>query len=99
MDRLALDEDLPLVWYQRTRERLDQGRFPRPIVADDGEDLPGIELEIGAVQGGDLAIALDEPARLEDRFGCGRLMGHCCRCRANWSTVTARMTRMPVTRI
>src|SRR6266545_2371811 len=106
-DRLAVQEDLALVGDEGARERLDEGRLAGAVVADDGLDLAGEQLEVAAVQGGHLAVALDQAARLQDggrpRLGRRRL-GHCClghlACllRASWSTATARMTRMPVMR-
>ena len=70
---LAVQEDLALVRLERARQRLDQRRLAGAVVADDREDLAGVELEVGAVQGDDVAEALDEPARLEDRApACSR---------------------------
>ena len=36
------------------------------VVADHGEDLAGIEIEIGMVQGRDAAIALDQAAGVQE---------------------------------
>ena len=47
----------------RAGQRLDQRGLARAVVADDGEDLAGQQLEVGAVQRGDVTVALDEAAR------------------------------------
>src|SRR5207248_1049906 len=93
-DVLAVDEDLALVRLERARERLDQRRLAGPVVADDGDDLAGVEVEIGARERDDLAAALDEPARLEDRRRSAHARLRC----VSWSTETARLPRNPVTR-
>ena len=64
---LAVEADLPLVRLQCSRERLDQCRLAGAVVADDREDLARVELEVGPVQRDDVSVALDDPARLEDR--------------------------------
>ena len=73
MDTVAVDEDLPLVRDQGPRKRLDQRRLAGAVVADDGQDLSGVELEIGAIQGRDVAVALDQATGLDDgrRLVCG----------------------------
>ena len=45
---LAVEPDLALVRLQRARERLDQRRLAGAVVADDREDLVGIQLQIGS---------------------------------------------------
>ena len=50
LDRLAVEPDLAGIGNDRAGERLDQGRLAGAVVADDGEDLAGIELEIGVVE-------------------------------------------------
>ena len=55
--RLAVEPDLALVRVQGARERLDQRRLAGAVVADDGEDLARVELEVGAVDGGHVAVA------------------------------------------
>src|SRR6185436_18641495 len=94
MDQLAVEPDLAFVRLQRARQRLDQRRLAGAVVADDREDLAGVELEVGAVQRDDLAVALHQTARLEDRLPV--LRRHVARRCVSWSTDTARMTRMPV---
>lgn len=72
--------------------------FAGAVVADDGEDLAGEQVEVGAVDGGDLAVPLDQAAGLQHGRGggCG---GHRAFFRESWSTVTARITRTPVIRV
>src|SRR5207302_514799 len=96
-DRGPVESDLPLVRLDSTGQRLDQRRLARPVVPDDRGDLARIQLEVGAVERGHLPVALDEPARLEDRLATIR-DAHSLRRWVNWSTETARMTRIPVTR-
>ena len=50
-------------------QRLDQRRLAGAVVADHGEDLAGQQLEVGAVQRGDVAVALDQAARFQHRSG------------------------------
>ena len=49
-------------------DRLDQRRLARTVVADDGQDLVRVKIEVGVVEGGHAAIALDKPARGENGF-------------------------------
>ena len=70
MRAFAVEEDLPLVGLQRARECLDQCRLAGAVVADDREDLSRVQLEIGPIQGGDVSVAFDDPARFEDRPRC-----------------------------
>jgi hypothetical protein len=44
------------------RDRLDHRGLAGAVVADHGKDFAGIEIEIGLVERGDAAIALDETA-------------------------------------
>src|SRR5205823_3357692 len=91
---LGVEQDLALVRLDRARERLDQRRLAGAVVADDREDLLRIELEVSASQREDVAVALDESPRLEDRRNVVHSRLRC----VSWSTDTARMTRIPVTR-
>src|SRR4029077_4065588 len=59
---LAVETDLSLVRLQRARERLDQRRLAGPVVADHGDDLVRIELEIDSVERDNLPVPLGEPA-------------------------------------
>src|SRR5581483_6370579 len=92
---LAVQPDLAGIRLQRTRERLDQRRLPRPVVADDRGDLARKELEIRTAERGDVPEPLHEPARLQERGDGGR---HVRLRRRSWSTETARMISTPVTR-
>ena len=59
---LAVEPDLALVGHDRAGDRLDQRRLAGAVVADDGEDLARIEVEVGMVERGDAAVALDQAA-------------------------------------
>src|SRR5439155_26527060 len=92
---LTVEADLTLVGVDRPRERLDQRRLAGAVVADHGEDLVRVQVEVGPGEGGHVPVALDEPARLKDRLAAVQRRPLC----VSWSTETARMTRMPVIRI
>ena len=57
MHDLAGEPDLAGVGRDRAAERLDQRRLAGAVVADDGEDLVGIEVEVGVVERDDAAVA------------------------------------------
>ena len=59
---LPSSRDLAFVRNDRAGDRLDQRRLAGAVVADHGQDLARIEIEIGIVEGGDAAVALDEAA-------------------------------------
>ena len=65
MHRLAGEPDLARIRDDRPAKSLDQRRFARAVVADHGEDLAGIEIEVGMVERGHPAIALDEAIGLK----------------------------------
>ena len=102
---LAVEADRPLVRDRGAREHLDQARLAGAVVPDHGEDLAGIEVEVGAVDGGHVAVALVR-ARVPRGSASGsrsRPWSSSCSAHARflaiWSTATAVMTRMPVMRI
>ncbi len=68
MNDVAGQPDFPGVRDHGAAERLDQRRLARAVVADDGEDLAGVEIEIGVVERRDAAVSLDERTRLQDGF-------------------------------
>ena len=68
MHNLATESNFARVRDHSAANRFDQRRFASPIVADDGEDLVRIEVEIGVVERGYAAVALDERAPGEDGF-------------------------------
>jgi hypothetical protein len=86
--------DLSVVRLQRAGEGLDQRRLAGAVVADHGDDLVRVQLEVGPVERDDVAIPLDEPTCLEDRLARVQSRLRC----VSWSTETARITRIPVTR-
>jgi hypothetical protein len=93
-DALAVEVDLSVVHLQRAGERLDQRRLAGAVVTDHGDDFVRVQLEVGSVECDDVAVALDEPACLQERL---RRVQSRLRC-VSWSTETARITRIPVTR-
>ena len=64
------------------------------VVADDGKDLAGIEVEIRIVERGHAAIALHEIAGGEDRFDCHQPATFLI----HWSMATAEMMSTPIKR-
>ena len=61
---LAAKPNLAGVGNDRAAEGLDQRRLAGAVVADDREDLARIKVEVGVVERGDPAVALDEAASL-----------------------------------
>ena len=49
--RLALEEHLARVDVEVAREGLDEGRLAGAVVADQGDDLAGVDVEVGPVEG------------------------------------------------
>jgi hypothetical protein len=74
VQRLAVQLDLAFVGRDGAADRLDQRRLAGAVVADDGEDFAGIEVEIGVIERGDAAVALDQPAGGENGFLCISLL-------------------------
>src|SRR5216683_1713162 len=93
----SVEQDLALIRGDRSGQSLDQRRLAGAVVTDEREDLARPEVEVGAVQGGHTAVALDESARLEHR-DAGFERAHARLRRDSWSTATATMTSTPVIR-
>src|SRR5271165_24029 len=91
MDDLAAEADLAGVRDHRPADRLDERRLAGAVVADHGDDLAGIEIEVGMVERGDAPVALDELAAGEDGFDA-----HLATLRIHWSRATATMIRTPM---
>ena len=70
---------------------LISGRLAGAVVADDRQDLVGVEIEIGVVERGDATVALDELAAGEDGFDA-----HLETLRIHWSRATATMISTPM---
>jgi len=66
-DRLAVEDDLPGVRVVDAGDDLDQRRFACSVVADQGDDLAGKDLEVDAVEGLHGPEALGDVLQLEDR--------------------------------
>ncbi len=90
--RPTLELDLALVDLDGAGERLDQRGLAGAVVADDGEDLAGMKVEIAMVERRDPAIPLDEATRLENGFH------HTAAFLIHWSTATATMISAPIIR-
>ena len=60
--RLAVDRDRPGVGGLRAGERLDQRRLAGAVVADERDDLAGVDLEVDVLERRHAAEALREPS-------------------------------------
>ena len=69
MDPPALQEYLPFVRLLGTGEDLDQGALAGAVVADEGDYLVGVYLEITAAQGFDVPVALEDATCLQQGIG------------------------------
>ena len=94
---LAMGLELDALAARHLGELVDREDQELAVVADDGEDLAGQQVEVGAVDGGDMAVPLDQAAGLEHGRDIGG--GHRAFFREIWSTVTARITSTPVIRV
>ena len=61
----TLEVDLTLVQVEVARQRLDERRLAGTVVADQSDDLPGLDVEIGVVQRADVAEAAREAPRFK----------------------------------
>ena len=66
-ERPAFPGDRALIGLQGAIEHFDEGGFAGAVLAQKGVDLAGLDIEIDAVIGGEIAEALDDPARREPR--------------------------------
>ncbi len=64
----AEDDRLAGVGRAQALEDLDRGRLAGAVRPEQAEDLAGADLEIDAVDGGDVGVALDQAADTDDRF-------------------------------
>ena len=69
LDRLALEEDLAGVGLVDAGQRLDQRRLAGAVVADERDDLVGVDGEARAAQRADAAEALDDLLGFEQGLG------------------------------
>ena len=65
-DPLAPDVDLPCIGSDRPAQHLHQGRLAGTVVADDGRDLTGPDLDVHVVDRRDRPVALAQALALED---------------------------------
>src|SRR4051795_112458 len=89
--RPAVEQDLAGVGDDVAGEHLDEAGLAGTVVADDCEHLPGTQVEVRAVDGGHVAVALDDVAGLEHG------LAHRAFLRVMLSRATAAMTSTPVT--
>ena len=68
-------EDLAGVGDQRAGQALDQGGLAGAVVADDGEHLARVQVEVDAVETDDPAEGLDQPARGSTGASAWRAVG------------------------
>ncbi len=66
-DRPAVHPDLARVGHQGTGEGLDQGGLAGPVVPDDRQHLPAVQVHVDAVEADDPTEGLHQPASREDR--------------------------------
>src|SRR5690606_31330955 len=92
VDRPAFQPDLAFVRRDGAGDRLDHRGFSGPVVADNGKNLARIEIEVGVVEGGDAAVALDETPSCENGF----LSHQPATFLIHWSIATAVMMRTPI---
>jgi hypothetical protein len=91
---LAVQQDLAFVGDGGARQALDEAALAGAVVADHGQDFAGAQFEVGAVQRGDLAVALDQALGLHHESWVVHVSAPPLR--DSWSAATARITRMPV---
>src|SRR5207247_8642277 len=82
-DLRAVDQHGPGVGDHGAGQALDQGRLAGTVVADDGQDLARVQLEVDTVEADDVAPDLDDAASLEHG------VGHDFTLRIHWSAPTA----------
>ena len=66
MDLFAIDKDLSLIGLVDAAEAFDQGRLPRPVVAEERKYFVTFQREAHAVQGQGCPEALGKVPYLED---------------------------------
>jgi hypothetical protein len=55
--RLALEEKVPRIQFEVAGQGLHHGRLARTVVADERDNLAGVDVEVGIVQGAHVAEA------------------------------------------
>ena len=76
VDRLAFPEDLAVVRLVDTRDALGEDGFAGAVVAAQGRDLAGGEVEVDAIQRLHGSEVLVDAADLEERLGHLRHLRH-----------------------
>src|SRR5690606_14348595 len=94
-DRLAVEQDFPLIRLDCAGQRLDQRGLARAIITNDREDFARIEIEIGTVECRDATITLEQPLGRQNRRG---VRCHAAAFLIHWSTATAAIMRTPIRR-
>ena len=67
VDRAPVEPDLALVAPERAGHDLDQGRLPGPVLAHEGVDLAGLDLEIHALERPDAGKGLRDAQHFDAR--------------------------------
>ena len=70
LDRLAAEEDLPLVGRVQPEDRVHEGALARPVLAEEAEHLALAEHQADVPVGDDPREALGETSDLQDRLDC-----------------------------
>jgi hypothetical protein len=65
MGARAIEVDLAFIGNRGPGQAFDQRGLTRAVVADHGHDFAGAQFEVGAIEGGDLAVAFDQPFGLD----------------------------------
>ncbi len=77
VDRLAVEQDLPLVRARQTVEDVHEGRLAGAVLAQQGVDLAAAHVQVDVVVGDDPGIALGDAPHLERGDGrCSRFSCH-----------------------
>src|SRR5690606_30048793 len=92
LDLPAFKEDVAAIGTDGAGQGLDERGLARTIVADDGEDFAGHEVEVAIVERGDAAVALVQTAGGKNGFHqADTFLIH-------WSMATAAMMSAPMRR-
>ena len=67
MDLRSPNRDAARVGRVDTRDDLDEGRFPRPIFAEQRVDLPCVQFKVNIVEGNGARECLDDVAHAHER--------------------------------
>ena len=74
-DLLAAELEGPRVGRPDAGDGLDQRRLAGAVVADEGDDLAGVDVEVDVLERLHRPEALGDPAQLQEGTGAGRRLG------------------------